>query len=87
MKITVNDETRVTVYLPVENINPGSAITCPDRAAMQPIIDAYIAEVKKEPGVLDVILVSVQCDWIVSFFAGTAGLSSHPANLPYARSY
>ena len=51
---------------------------CPAQDVMQHCASAYIDVLKAQPGVQDVTLVSIECDWIVS--GGTA-----PCLLPRVR--
>lgn len=65
IEVQGNDVVDLKVAIPLES-DLDSALRCPDDAQMATIAAALKAEMMKEPGVIDVIIVSINCDWVVS---------------------
>lgn len=65
VKIIVPPKAPIKIYIPLEPSATGTPAECPDNATMAQIAAEYVAAIKTQPGVLDVVVNRVVCDWLV----------------------
>ena len=72
VKIVVPPKEPVVLVIPLEPTASGSPAECPDAAHMAQIAADYAGVIKTQAGVVDVIVDSTKCTWIVSGARGGA---------------